>query len=142
MKCPVCKKALESVGFSVGEKTAKNFYYCASCDCQWQFEGDKWTALIPLERLSSEQWTEIFPNVKSPVCKRHNSVMTFGRYSNHIHYKDAHVIRDGHSYYCNECVDELRRQALLDKVEQYRAQAKPKKVFPVGYKPTKSGRWI
>jgi len=41
------------------------------------------------------------------VCSKHGSVMTFGRYSNHPIFQDAHKEIGGRTYYCNECVDEL-----------------------------------
>jgi len=44
----------------------------------------------------------------SPRCNKHGSVMTFGTYSSHIIFKDAHAIQDGQTYYCNECIDELQ----------------------------------
>jgi len=58
--------------------------------------------------------------MKSPVCKKHGSVMTFGRSSKRIIFQDAHIIHDGQFYYCNECVDELQAE-----YERYRQQYKP-----------------
>jgi len=55
----------------------------------------------------------------SPICPEHNSVMTFGRYSSHPIYEDAHTEFKGHTYYCNECVDEL-----VPIYQRYRAQYK------------------
>lgn len=41
------------------------------------------------------------------ICEKHGSVMTFGRYSKHPLFVDAHKEIGKFTYYCNECVDEI-----------------------------------
>lgn len=43
----------------------------------------------------------------SPICKKHDFVMTFGWYSRHPIFDEAQVVYEGCHYYCDKCVDEI-----------------------------------
>ena len=52
-------------------------------------------------------------------CMKHDSVRTYGRYSRDEEYDRAHVTVDGHTYYCNECADEIinKRMIRIERVD-------------------------
>lgn len=44
---------------------------------------------------------------RSKKCRKHNSVMTFGKYSSDSRFAKAHRIVRGHTYYCDSCIEEI-----------------------------------
>lgn len=52
----------------------------------------------------------------SPICSIHNEMMTFGTFSSKPDYADCHISRRGNNYYCNTCVDEVRKQITLQEL--------------------------
>ena len=44
----------------------------------------------------------------SPVCAIHDHLMTYGKFSSKPEFEHCQAIRDGQTYYCDSCVNEVR----------------------------------